>query len=119
MDGPVPPVRIFGYAGLQNDRCGLSAPDHRYIYAPRPYYQRVRTFLREYHPPKMSTSINWQNLRAFIHSSLRLGIFGSERYQYWYLLLWTFFRRPAALQTAVTLAIYGHHFRKTCEVIGL
>jgi radical SAM superfamily enzyme YgiQ (UPF0313 family) len=91
----------------------------RHIYAPRPYYQRVRTFLREYHPPKMSTSINWQNLRAFIHSSLRLGIFGSERYQYWYLLLWTVFRRPAALQTAVTLAIYGHHFRKTCEVLGL
>jgi len=91
----------------------------RHIYAPRPYYQRVRTFLREYHPPKMTTSMNWQNLRAFIHSSLRLGIFGSERYQYWYLLLWTFFRRPAALQTAVTLAVYGHHFRKTCEALGL
>ena len=91
----------------------------RHIYAPRPYYQRVRTFLREYHPPKMPISINWQNLRAFIHSSLRLGIFGSERFQYWYLLIWTFFRPPAALQQAVTLAIYGHHFRKTCAVMGL
>jgi radical SAM superfamily enzyme YgiQ (UPF0313 family) len=91
----------------------------RYIYAPRPYYQRVRTFLREYHPPKMTISCNWQNLRAFVHSSLRLGIFGSERYQYWYLLLWTFFRRPASMQTAVTLAIYGHHFRKTCAVLKL
>ena len=25
----------------------------RHIYAPGPYYQRVRTFLREYHPPKI------------------------------------------------------------------
>lgn len=91
----------------------------RHIYAPGPYYQRVRTFLREYHPPKMTISINWQNLCAFIHSSLRLGVFGSERFHYWQLLLWTFFRRPAAFQMAVTLAIFGHHFRKTCEVIGL
>ena len=90
-----------------------------HIYAPGPYYQRIRTFLREYHPPKMDASINWRNFRAFVHSSLRLGVFGSERFQYWWLLVWTLFRRPSALQTAVTLSIYGHHFRKTCEVLGL
>jgi radical SAM superfamily enzyme YgiQ (UPF0313 family) len=91
----------------------------KHIYAPGPYYQRVRTFLREYRPPKMTVSINWQNIRAFIHSSLRLGVFGRERFHYWHLLVWTFFRRPAAFQLAVTLAVYGHHFRKTCAMLGL
>jgi len=91
----------------------------RRLYAPGPYYQRIRTFLREHRAPKVSFTFSWQNLRAFAHSSLRLGVFGRERFQYWRLLLWTFFRRPAHLELAVTLAIYGHHFRKTCDALGL
>ena len=91
----------------------------RKIYSPGPYYKRVRTFLREYQAPKVSFTLNWRNLLAFAHSSVRLGIFGSERFHYWGLLVWTFFRRPAHFQLAVTLAIYGHHFRKTCEAMGV
>jgi len=90
----------------------------RHIYAPRPYYRRVRTFLREYQAPKISKSMNWRYVIAFFHSSLRLGVFGSERFQYWGLLIWTLFRRPALFQLAVTLAIYGHHFRKACGALG-
>ncbi len=91
----------------------------RRIYAPRAYYQRVRTFLREYHPPKIKTTVNWRDLHALVHSSIRLGIIGRERFQFWGLIAWTMARRPSLLQTAVTLAIYGHHFRKTCEAIGV
>jgi radical SAM superfamily enzyme YgiQ (UPF0313 family) len=90
-----------------------------YIYAPGPYYKRIRTFLREYKRPKISVSLNWWYLMAFFKASLRLGVFGSERFQYWYLLLWTFFRRPALFQLAVTLSIYGHHFRKACRAPGV
>jgi radical SAM superfamily enzyme YgiQ (UPF0313 family) len=89
----------------------------RHLYAPGPYYQRVRTFLREYHPPQVRLSLNWPNLRAFAHSSVRLGVFGRERVEYWRLLLWTCFRRPRLMRNAVTLAIYGHHFRKTSEAL--
>jgi hypothetical protein len=91
----------------------------QHIYAPGPYYRRVRTFLREYRPPSMPMTFNWQNLHALAQASVRLGVFGRERFHYWGLILWTFFRRPAALQMAVTLAIYGHHFRRTCDVMGL
>jgi radical SAM superfamily enzyme YgiQ (UPF0313 family) len=91
----------------------------QHIYAPGPYYRRVRTFLREYQPPSMPMTFNWQNLHALAQASVRLGVFGRERFHYWGLILWTFFRRPAALQMAVTLAIYGHHFRRTCDVMGL
>ena len=31
---------------------------------------------------------------AFLQANVRLGILGRERFHYWGLLLWTFFRRP-------------------------
>ncbi|MEJ2659092.1 MAG: DUF4070 domain-containing protein [Desulfobacteraceae bacterium] len=47
---------------------------------------------------------------------MRLGILGKERFQYWYLLMWTIVRRPKLMPLAVTLAIYGFHYRKICEL---
>jgi radical SAM superfamily enzyme YgiQ (UPF0313 family) len=90
-----------------------------HIYAPGPYYRRIRTFLREYRRPKISSPLSWQYLMAFLRANLRLGIFGSERFHYWGLLIWTFFRRPTLFPLAVTLSIYGHHFRKTCAALEL
>jgi hypothetical protein len=90
-----------------------------YIYAPGPYYQRIRTFLRRYPAPKISGPMSWRYLMAFLIADVRLGIFGRERFQYWGLLIWTFFRRPSQLSLAVGLSIYGYHFRKTCRVLGL
>jgi radical SAM superfamily enzyme YgiQ (UPF0313 family) len=90
----------------------------RYIYEPGPYYRRVRTFLREYRPPIVAGSLRWEYLLAFGRASVRLGVFGRERFHFWQLLIWTFFRRPALVPLAVTLAIYGHHFRKTGMAIG-
>ncbi|MBN1426346.1 DUF4070 domain-containing protein [Candidatus Fermentibacteria bacterium] len=87
----------------------------RSIYAPGSYYQRVRTFLREYTKPKVKAPIELQYKLALFRSILRLGIIGKERAEYWKLLLWTSFRHPRLLPTAVTLSIYGHHFRKIYE----
>jgi radical SAM superfamily enzyme YgiQ (UPF0313 family) len=88
--------------------------DH--IYSPRHYYQRVKTFLQEYRLPKVKSPLDAQRLLAFFRSVLRLGILGKERFHYWKLLLWTLFRRPQLLSEMVTLAIYGYHFRKVCEI---
>lgn len=90
-----------------------------HLYAPGPYYQRIRTFLREYKRPKVSRSLNWRYIMAFLGASLRLGVFGSERFYYWRLLIWTSFHRPRLFPLAVTLSIFGHHFRKTCKVLGI
>lgn len=91
---------------------------HR-LYAPKPYYQRVRTFLRDYRPPRLKPRVDlafaWEQGMAFARSVVRLGIVGRERVQYWKLLAWTVLRRPGALSRAVTFAIYGYHFRKICE----
>jgi len=88
----------------------------QHIYSPKPYYQRLRTFLREYQQPEIRLGFDMTRLMAFWRSTYRLGIFGKERCQYWRLLLWTLFRRPELLHLALTLAVYGHHFRKVYEL---
>lgn len=91
----------------------------RGIYQPQPYYERVRTFLREYRRPRASAPLGWRHAFALAWSGLRLGVVGRERWQYWRLLGWTLFHRPALFQLAVTLAIYGHHFRMCCEALSV
>jgi radical SAM superfamily enzyme YgiQ (UPF0313 family) len=91
----------------------------QHIYSPAPYYQRIRTFLGEYQPPKLAVpwdlAFVWEMALAFIRSIYRLGIRGQERVHYWSLLRWTLVRRPKLLPVAVTLAIYGYHFRMVSE----
>jgi radical SAM superfamily enzyme YgiQ (UPF0313 family) len=90
------------------------------LYAPEAYYQRVRTLLREYRPPKIKGRLDLRFLReqalAFARSVVRLGIIGRERVEYWKLVAWTAFRRPRLIPMAVTLAIYGYHFRMMTEL---
>ncbi|MCX6024725.1 MAG: B12-binding domain-containing radical SAM protein [Chloroflexi bacterium] len=88
----------------------------RSIYAPEVYYQRVRSFLRDYRPPKIKARLELQHVLAFLRSIYLLGIKGVERVQYWRLVLWTLLRRPRAFPLAITLAIYGYHFRKVNEL---
>ncbi|MCE9612624.1 MAG: B12-binding domain-containing radical SAM protein [Lentisphaerae bacterium] len=90
----------------------------RHIYAPRPYYQRIRTFLREYQAPAIRPPLQWRSVMALARSWFRIGVLGRERWHYWWLLLWTQCRHPRLLPEAITLAIYGYHFRKVCERCG-
>jgi len=88
----------------------------KHIYSPKPYYQRVKIFLREYKPPEIKIPLDYQRFLAFFRSTIHLGIFGKERFQYWRLLMWTLFHRPQLLTLAISFAVYGHHFRKVCEL---
>jgi radical SAM superfamily enzyme YgiQ (UPF0313 family) len=86
------------------------------IYAPKFYYERVRTFLREYQPPKIRVQLEPQYILALWRSIYQLGIRGVERIQYWRLFFWTLFRRPRLFPLAITFAIYGFHFRQVIEL---
>ena len=88
----------------------------RHIYLPKNYYPRVKIFLREYKAPKTESRLDFHRFMAFFRSSIRLGIFGKERFQYWKILLWTLFRRPGLFPLVITLTITGHHFRKICNL---
>ena len=86
------------------------------IYSPPIYYERVRTFLREYRAPEVSMRLEREHIGAFFRSMYQLGIRGRERAHYWALLFWALFRRPELFPLAVTLAIYGFHFRRVTEL---
>jgi radical SAM superfamily enzyme YgiQ (UPF0313 family) len=91
-----------------------------YLYSPKNYYSRVRTFLRTYQRPKMPVRKSFRNSRrdlmAFLRTIVRLGVVGKERFQYWKLLTWTLFRKPRSLPMAIRFSIYGYHFRRVCEL---
>lgn len=83
------------------------------IYSPKPYYDRMKRFLREYRPGKQKAAeLNLRNIKAFFRSVLLIGVIGKERLQYWRLFFWSLFTRPRLLPLTITLAIYGFHFRR-------
>jgi radical SAM superfamily enzyme YgiQ (UPF0313 family) len=86
------------------------------IYAPQYYYERVLTFLREYEPPRISAPLDLQHILALWRSIYQLGMRGVERAHYWKLFFWALFRRPRMFPLAITLAIYGFHFRMVAEL---
>lgn len=86
------------------------------LYAPANYYSRVRTFLREYRPPKITVPLDFEHVLAFFRSILRLGILGKARIEYWKFFFWALFRRPRLFPLAITFAIYGYHFRQVCDL---
>ncbi len=86
------------------------------IYSPEQYYQRVKTFLRDYRPRSLRPRLSWTAFEAFLRSTVRLGVLGRGRLQYWKLMLWTCTHRPKLVSHAVTLLIVGHHFRRVAEM---
>jgi radical SAM superfamily enzyme YgiQ (UPF0313 family) len=86
------------------------------IYSPREYYHRVFDFLRNRQPlRRRSSPIRMVHVRALVKSMVLLGVFGKERLYYWKLFFWSLFSRPRDFSTAITLAIYGFHFRRVFE----
>ena len=86
------------------------------IYAPAAYYERVKTFLREYQPPKIRMHLELQYVLALGRSIYQFGIRGMERIQYWRLFFWTLFHRPRLFPLAITFSIMGFHFRQVAEL---
>jgi len=88
----------------------------RTIYAPKYYYRRVKTFLKEYRPlVKKRGQFKLCYLFALLKSVFWLGMIGRERRHYWQLFFWTLATRPKSFPLAITLSIYGFHFRKIFE----
>ncbi len=87
------------------------------IYSPSPYYERVKTFLKEYEPTKKYLRIPLNHIGAFLKAAWKLGIVEKGRKYYWRLIFDTLRHYPEKISTAVTMAIYGFHFRKVIEQI--
>ena len=112
MDGSTNIIPRMGLASLREGYRKILAQ----IYSPKSYTDRVITFLREYQPPRVKVHWEPQYVLALGRSIYRLGILSVERVHYWRLFFWTLFRRPRLFPLAITLTIYGFHFRQVVKL---
>ena len=87
------------------------------IYSPGQYYERVKTFLKEYKPKKDRRAFKFRNyqIMAFIKTMWSLGIKEKGRRYYWKLFILALLKHPRAFPLSISLAVYGFHFRKVAE----
>lgn len=91
----------------------------RGIYNGKPFYERVRRFLKDFQPQvKNKTKLDFTKTMALVKSILILGIYDNNRKYYWRLFFWSLFRRPKIFPLAITYSIYGYHFQKVFKKIG-
>jgi radical SAM superfamily enzyme YgiQ (UPF0313 family) len=83
----------------------------RTIYAPKVYFRRVKTLLREFPAPTARRRPSAADLMALGRAMVSFGVVGAERVEYWKLLVWTLWHKPRLLAMAVRLAAIGHHHR--------
>ena len=89
------------------------------IYSPKTYYERINTFLAEYKPStKKRRKVRLMEIRGLLHSVWYLGIVGKKRRYYWKFMTRAFIKHRRAFPEAMTLAVYGHHFRKIVESVN-
>ena len=85
------------------------------IYNPDAYYERARKFLAQYSPayrPRHAFS----DYVTLARSILKQGVFGEARASYWKFILEAATRNRNTFDTAITLAIMGHHFQKITRI---
>jgi radical SAM superfamily enzyme YgiQ (UPF0313 family) len=86
------------------------------IYSPRLFYERVLNFLKVYKPGTEVRPIELQEVLALFRSIWHIGILGPARREYWNLFFWALFNDPPKFPLAITMSIYGFHFRKVSEL---
>ncbi len=83
------------------------------IYSPKDYYQRVKTFLKEFKPPVRKAPVfGMYHIKALFSSLWLSGVmYGGQRY-YWALLLWSLFKHPSTVPYVIGSSIMGIHLSK-------
>ena len=85
------------------------------LYAPKDYYQRAVTFLREYRPKPPYVRPTIGEVAALFRSFWVLGVRNRGRRAFWKYLAQAIVYHRRAFAEAVDLAIRGHHFRKVAN----
>jgi radical SAM superfamily enzyme YgiQ (UPF0313 family) len=88
------------------------------IYSPRCYYQRVSRFLADYQPRRRRKR-NDVPIKAFLKSILYVGVMGNgaSQWYYWRMLVKSLLFHRNAFAEAMTLMVFGNHFRKVAKKI--
>jgi hypothetical protein len=98
---------IRGYSRLLNT-----------IYSQKEYYSRMKVFLKEYNVPVWTPKvINLEQFKAFLRLVWLLGIIEKGKKYFWKLFFVSLWKYPRKFPAAMTLAVYGFHFRKVIRTV--
>ena len=90
------------------------------IYAPKQYYERIHTFLKEYRPNEKARrkfKLEAHLINSFIQSTFVLGVKDSSRMHYWRLFFSTLRKYPRNIGISISMAVQGLHFRRIYQNI--
>jgi hypothetical protein len=79
------------------------------IYSRRMYYERILVFLQNYIPTAKSRLCK-EDVKAFLRSMLKIGVFSRSNLLYWRLMLKTLFTNARSLPVVVELMICWEHY---------
>lgn len=85
------------------------------IYSPEFLYPRIKTFLSQFKPVRQSVALRYNEMLAFGKTIIRMGFNLKEYKFYWNLFFWTLAHDFRKIPMAITLVIYGYHFRTITE----
>jgi radical SAM superfamily enzyme YgiQ (UPF0313 family) len=88
----------------------------RTIYSPRFFYRRACKFLEHYQPRRKS-NLQGHTVKTFLKSVFYLGIVGNgiSQWYFWKMLCKSLLFHRKLLPDAITLMIFGYHFRKVSK----
>jgi radical SAM superfamily enzyme YgiQ (UPF0313 family) len=87
------------------------------IYSPKNYYERVRTFLRDFRPSKINLNRHFQiyQILGGFNTLWTLGFLKPGRRYFWQHSFWSLMRNQYYFNASIELAGYGYHFHQVAQ----
>jgi radical SAM superfamily enzyme YgiQ (UPF0313 family) len=86
------------------------------LYAPKHFYSRIYTFLKYFKPASKPVTMHLEEIGAFFKTIWHMGVISPEKKEYWKLFFSVLRDAPSKLPIAITLAVYGYHFRSVADL---
>jgi radical SAM superfamily enzyme YgiQ (UPF0313 family) len=114
MDGSINFIPKMNYRDLISGYAKII----KTIYSHQEFYQRLRKFIVNYQLPKWQTSLlNMTQIKAFFRLLWRIGIRDTGKKHFWKFFFFSLFKHPKKFPVAMTLSVYGFHFRRVAATI--
>ncbi len=114
MDGSINFIPRMKYKDLMNGYAKVV----KTIYSQQEYFCRLKIFLENYRLPSWKLDkIKMREIKAFVKILWKLGIVEKGKRYFWKLLALSLFKYPGKFTTAMTLAVYGFHYRRVAATI--
>ena len=114
MDGSINFIPKMNYAELMAGYNNIINT----IYSQKDYYLRLKEFLHNYELPSWnSNKLSFREVKAFLKSLWLLGLLEKGKKYYWKILGYSLFNYPNKFPLAITMAVYGYHFRRVAATI--